>query len=674
MASPDLRAAEQEHSLRSLLAETRTRLEARPHLLDGLAVLLVVGGAALRIYRSTALSLWLDEGFTVLFARLPWDSVLGLHGAYDVHPPLYYAAVKAVSLLLPEVVAARYLSVFAGTATLVVLYLLVVRIAGRPAALVACLVAALSPLAVWYSQEARQYALTGLAVSITYLALVSFQINPRRLWALLYGLALAAAAYLDYSALYAVVPQVLILPFVLHRHRRRATPIFIAGASAVAAYLPWLPQVFRAMHDLGASRAGYLGTSLDSVGGSLLSIAGLAGQGTGAFGRYFYSPVPSPWERWSNLDLLMATLAITAACLGAVALARQRLGLLVACSLSLGTVVVGVVASQVSPGFAPRTVSYAVLGWAVLLGAAAGGRRVSIPRRTAALVTVAAMIAASTASLQAQYEGDKEHWRDWAKAVSEAARFGFPMVIFPTIAPTLLDTYEQGSVTGRRLDLADAPDLRALDSFAAGQPALWVASYDIAASTEIDQLLQEQGMRPVVREQFVVLLSLDLYVRPGSGAGRPLQVNGDFAGSADEAIGWHLTPTSASLRQGISGRELTLSSGGGQETSAVLLLPGTPHHLYVLTFDARSHLTTGAMRAFLICVSRNEMLQVAPDGSGAGVPEGGGWQTVGVGVVCPPDTDQIRIDLRNGGIGDLDLRGVHLYEVVPDQQRGAGTP
>jgi uncharacterized membrane protein len=165
--------------MRSLLAETRTWLEARPHTLDALAVLLVVGGAALRIYRSTALSLWLDEGFTVLFARLPWDSVLGFHGAYDAHPPLYYALVKAVSLLLPEVVAGRYLSVFAGTATLAVLYLLVVRIAGRPAALVACLVMAVSPLAVWYSQEARQYAVTGLAVSITYLALVSFQINPR---------------------------------------------------------------------------------------------------------------------------------------------------------------------------------------------------------------------------------------------------------------------------------------------------------------------------------------------------------------------------------------------------------------------------------------------------------------------------------------------------------------
>jgi len=118
------------------------------------------------------------------------------------------------------------------------------------------------------------------------------------------------------------------------------------------------------------------------------------------------------------------------------------------------------------------------------------------------------MIAVSTASLQAVNQGDREHWRDWAKAVSEAARFRFPVVIFPTIAPTLLDVYEPGSVLGSRLDLADAPDFSALDSFASGQPILWVASYDIPASADIDRRLREKGMRPALREQSVVLLSL----------------------------------------------------------------------------------------------------------------------------------------------------------------------
>src|SRR5450759_316297 len=105
-----------------LLLLGATWLEEHPVLLDGLAVLVVLGGGVIRFHRSTALSLWLDEGFTVRFARLPWTTVLGFNGAYDSHPPLYYAVVKGVSLVLPEVVAGRYLSVLAGTATLAVLY------------------------------------------------------------------------------------------------------------------------------------------------------------------------------------------------------------------------------------------------------------------------------------------------------------------------------------------------------------------------------------------------------------------------------------------------------------------------------------------------------------------------------------------------------------------------
>ncbi len=634
-------------------------LEARPNLLDALAALVVLGGGFLRFYRSTALSLWLDEGFTLRFARLPWPTVLGFNGSYDDHPPLYYAAVKAVSAFLPELVAGRYLSVFAGTATLAVLYCLAARLVGRLAALVACLVVAVSPLAIWYSQEARQYALTGLAVSIAYLALVSFFINPRSRWAALYALALGVSVYLDYSALYPLVPQLLIIPLVLYRHRRRAVSIVIAGAVAVAAYLPWLPQMLGNVSDLGTSRSAYLGATGKAVWGSIISITSLGGQGI-----YFFSPRPSPWELWSTLDPLMVTLAIMAVSLGSVALIRNRIGLLVGWSLLLGTIATAVIMSQVSPGFAARTVSYAVLGWAILLGAAIGTGRLPIPIRAIAFLTVVALIGVSVGSLWTMHQSDKEHWSGWAQSVRDAQRFGIPMVVFPTIAPTFLDAYEPGSADGT-LELEDSPDLSALDAFAAGRPALWFASYDIAASAQIDQHLRELGMRRALRDDYGVLLSLNLYVRTGTAPGLPLDVNGAFAGPGDEAKGWVLAPGSASLQPGTTGRELTLLNAAGDETSAVNLLPGRAGRLYVLSFQARSRLTSGAMRAFLICVGQDQMLDVEPNGSGAGVPEGGGWQTVSLGVVCSPGTDQVRVDLRNAGVGELDLRGVSLYEDSP---------
>ena len=646
--------------MRSPLARARDWLGAGTHRLDLLAILIVGLGGLLRFYRSTELSLWLDEGFTLAFARMPWDQVLGFHGAYDIHPPLYASVVKAVTLVVPELDAGRYLSVVAGTATLAVLYLLAVRIAGRRVALVACLIAAISPLAIWYSQESRPYAVTGLAVSISYLALVAFHDRPRTRWAVLYGVSIASAVYLDYSALYALVPQLAILPFIVRRYRRDAIPIFAAGAAAVLAFVPWLPNLLGSVAMMGDLRLAFLDATPAAIRDGLLSIAGLGGQGV-----YFASGLTSPWDRWAVLDPLMALLAIVAVVLGGIALAKRPFGLVVVGALSLGTVLTAVLISQFSPGFAPRTVSYAVLGWAILVGATAAGEGMSLPRRAAGIATVAILILVSAASLQAIYQGDKQHWRDWAGGVAGAARLGIPVVTFPALAPTMVDAYELGSLDGPRLALADEPDLDALGSFAKGVPALWVASFDIASGAVIDPFLQTAGFERVLSQPYFHALSLNLYVRPGVTLGVPVEVDTTFTSAPQDGSGWTLTPGMASIQAGSGGPELALSSPGGTEASAALIMPGVPGHLYSLSFEARSRLTAGDMRAFLICVGHDELLTVAPDGAGAGVPAGTDWQTLEFSVLCPDGTDRLRIDLRNAGTGDLDLRDIRLFEDAP---------
>ena len=55
----------------------------------------------------SALSLWLDEGITVMVVRLPWPDVLGLHGAYESHPPFYFVLTKLATIFAPEVCSAR---------------------------------------------------------------------------------------------------------------------------------------------------------------------------------------------------------------------------------------------------------------------------------------------------------------------------------------------------------------------------------------------------------------------------------------------------------------------------------------------------------------------------------------------------------------------------------------
>jgi hypothetical protein len=249
--------------------------------------------------------------------------------------------------------------------------------------------------------------------------------------------------------------------------------------------------------------------------------------------------------------------------------------------------------------------------------------------------------------------------------VAEAARFGYPVVTFPTIAPTFVDAYQPGSLGGPHLALDDTPDLKALGSFVSGQPAVWVASYNIASAASIAPALDAAGFQRVARQDYFFALTLDLYVRSGVTLGRPITLNAEFTPATGAIPGWDLTPELSSVQPGARGPELTLSNPGGKWDAAVLTIAGAPRHLYTLTFEARSGLSSGGMSAFLICSRGGEFLNVAPDGAGAGVPAGPSWQTLTFAAYCPDGTDQIRIDLRNFGVGDLDLRDVQLYEASP---------
>ncbi|HEY0069658.1 MAG TPA: glycosyltransferase family 39 protein, partial [Chloroflexia bacterium] len=239
------------------------------------AVLLL--GGALRLFHLDALSYWLDEGITVYDTRREWDVVFGLHGRYAEHPPLYHVLAKLFAVVFPDNIAARVLSFVTGTLTIVVLYFLVVALLNRRAAIVACLALAISPLHIWYSQEARMYAPTMFAVALSYLMLVLFYKSPQTRWAAGYGVSVLAAVYMDYSAMYALAPQVLLVLLTLWKHRRRSVPLIVAGVVAVLLYPPWFPQMMATAEQWRGQRDSYLAPTPYRVSTSILSVIGAGG-------------------------------------------------------------------------------------------------------------------------------------------------------------------------------------------------------------------------------------------------------------------------------------------------------------------------------------------------------------------------------------------------------------
>jgi mannosyltransferase len=647
-------------------------------LLGGVAVV----GAGLRIFHLNHLSLWLDEGFTVLYSRLSWGSVLGFDGFYSPHPPLFFTSVKVVSLVVRDQYAARSISVVCGIATLPVFYALAARLLDRRAALVATGVLAVSPLNVYYAQEARMYALLVFLVALTYLALVAFWQGPSWRWAVLYGGAGVLAMYVDYSAVYALVPQAILLAAVAYRYGRRAMPILWAIVGAGMLYAPWLPTVFDTVSSANEEtrRESYLGATADRIGMAFLSIVGLAGDSS-----YFYGTEDAPWHRFPQLRVLFLLAFAPAIGLGIVALWRRRSALTVTACLLAGTLLVSIWISLISPGFAERTVLSATLGWALLLGAAfhEGVRR---ERLVAAAASLGVVVLASVLTLSAIYGGaQKQDWRGAAAAVERVAPLGMPLVTYSygAVADTLIDVYEPGlldrirHVTIRdgelentlsggvlrevgltRNDLAAGKLGELLPASDPANGAVWYLYPPRTGEREVHAAFLAQGYERVFRRLYDherYRLWLDLYVRPGVRLGSSVAINGQFA---DGGAGWVLPQTDATFApDDQAGTRLTITGA----IPATLDVPAQGEGIYSLSVETVRDQGTDTSQVVLTCVSAGGDVLVTSVAETPAMPAGPGmWQTRRAAAWCPAETATVRLTLGNTGTGEVGFRNVTL--------------
>lgn len=488
-----------------------------------LLVCIVLLGALLRFYRYSALSLWLDEGFTIYFSRLPWRTVLGLDGAYDVHPPLYYALVKSVSSIVPEVAAGRLLSVVAGTITIPVYYALVTRLAGAWVAVFSSLVLAISPLHIWYSQEARQYALVVLVVCISYLALIAFSQSLHPGWAVLYSASLIVALYIDYSSIYALVPEVLIVAVIIRQQGRRASLLVVAVGVAALAFLPWLPQLLSVAGNVSNSEQFVVRPV--RVASSLLSISGLAEplQGQSEPGGVLSgasTQVPT-----LALVLLYGVLVLgapPAIVVGFLTMVRRfRLALLVMLCLLVGTIATAIIISLVYPGYVKRTVLSAVLGWALLIGAAPIATGLSAPLGTIARVSFAFCLAVSLVVIGTTYaSADKQHWRELAADTATATQnaslptSSFLLITYPTITETLLDVYQPHLAEVPHVRVDDGGSIPASVTGDATPHSILLAYIDVPGIEKLQNQLQALGYTRVSHNTYPGTLYLDTFLLP----------------------------------------------------------------------------------------------------------------------------------------------------------------
>mgnify|MGYP006283205403 CR=1 FL=1 len=208
-------------------------------------------GAALRFYRLDAQSFWSDEGNA---ARLAERSVkLIVEGAGgDIHPPGYYLLLRAWrDLTGGSEFALRAFSALCGVLTVALAAALGCRVGGPRSALGAAFALAVHPLAVYYSQEARMYALLGLLAAATLWIAARWQQSPRRDWpaagALFLALTLGLYTHYAYGFVVLGVNAAFVAVWLGRRPREWRRLLIWAGAhlGAALAFLPWLPNALR---------------------------------------------------------------------------------------------------------------------------------------------------------------------------------------------------------------------------------------------------------------------------------------------------------------------------------------------------------------------------------------------------------------------------------------------
>jgi mannosyltransferase len=274
----------------------------------------------------------------------------------ESNPPLYYVLAWGWAKAFGTgEVGLRSLSALFGAATVAVAYCLGRELASARCGLIAAALVAVNPMLIWYSQEARSYALLVFfgALSLLFFARALRTRGGRDLT--LWMLASALALYSHYFAVFPVGIEAAWLLVVLRARWRAAVPA-VAGVVAVGlALLPLLGSQVNPTH-IGWIDHSALPTRLWQTGASFLA---------GETGHVIAEP---PRERYATIPALLVAVALALAALAGSG--RERRGALLGIVVGIGTVLLAagaallghdyVVERNLLPALVPLAVAVAI--------------------------------------------------------------------------------------------------------------------------------------------------------------------------------------------------------------------------------------------------------------------------------------------------------------------------
>jgi 4-amino-4-deoxy-L-arabinose transferase-like glycosyltransferase len=222
---------------------------------------------AVRLHNLTYHSLWFDEAMSVHWARssLPHILEVSMNLVEDRLPPLYYLSLHYWRLLVADgEVAVRLPSVLLGTLLIPVVYRLASDLFDRRVGSLAAALAVLNPFLVWYSQEARMYAMAVLLATLGtwfFLRATTFALSQKRnkgvvsyasipYW-LAYGLCALAGLYTHLYIGFLLPAHAIYLLLTRHWSRRAWLPFVLTMLAIALLFAPLGLAAWRASSEAG---------------------------------------------------------------------------------------------------------------------------------------------------------------------------------------------------------------------------------------------------------------------------------------------------------------------------------------------------------------------------------------------------------------------------------------
>jgi uncharacterized membrane protein len=358
-----------------------------------------VAGALLRFVTLGDQSLWYDEGLTRELVLKPFGSMIDAVADTENTPPLSYVLTHlSTQLAGTDEVALRLVSAIAGTAAVAVAFFGGRELAGARAGLCAAALVAANPLLLWFSQEARSYALLSVLTAIAFVCFLRVIAVPGR-WALAgWALSTALALTTHYFAIFPAAAEAVWMIATLARSqsRRLLAPAIAAVGVAAVAVAPL------AISQEASGRA------------ESLTDEGLA-QRIAQVPKQFLVGYDGPLQ--DMLTVLSAVLVLVAA--AGLWRIRHRRGVIAAVVVTLAAVLVPVAAAVLGADFLnARNVLPGLVP--VLILAAAGFAALPQPWGLLAAITLAAVGVVTIIGVNGNASYQRTDWRSIDEAIGES--------------------------------------------------------------------------------------------------------------------------------------------------------------------------------------------------------------------------------------------------------------